>query len=86
MKRYFCGLMALGLLPGFTGHGKAQPTYGFTTLDVPGSAYPNSTSANGISASGQIVGGYSGAAAGTYAFLLDNGGYTTHGLVATPVP
>src|SRR5262249_25423830 len=52
MKRYFCGLMALGLLLCFTGHGKAQPTYGFTSLDGPGLTY---TDAYGINASGQVV-------------------------------
>jgi hypothetical protein len=37
-KCFFRGLMALGLLVGFTGHAKAQPTYAFTTLDRPGSS------------------------------------------------
>jgi uncharacterized membrane protein len=36
MKQWFCGLLALGLIVGLAGHAKAQPTYNFTTLDVPG--------------------------------------------------
>jgi probable HAF family extracellular repeat protein len=43
----------------------------YTTLDVPGASY---TSAQGINASGQIVGYY-----------WDAGG-TSHGFLATPVP
>ena len=35
MKPFFSSLMALGLLLGLAGHAKAQPTYSFTTLDVP---------------------------------------------------
>jgi hypothetical protein len=54
MKHWFC---ALGLLVGLAGHAKAQPTYSFTTLDVPGSSYASAT-ATGINASGQIVGYY----------------------------
>jgi probable HAF family extracellular repeat protein len=74
---FFCGLMALGLLLGLAGHAKAQPTYVFTTLDVPGSSFPNSTFANGINASGQIVGGFFSTGPNSHGFLLDNGGYTT---------
>jgi hypothetical protein len=40
MKRYLCSLVALGLLQGVTGLVKAQPTYAFTTLDVPGASAP----------------------------------------------
>jgi hypothetical protein len=39
MKRYLCCLVALGLLHGLTGHLKAQPTYSFATLDVPGASF-----------------------------------------------
>jgi probable HAF family extracellular repeat protein len=48
-----------------------QGTY--TTLDVPGSTQ---TFANGINASGQIVGWYDDDT-GPVAFLLDQGSYTT---------
>jgi probable HAF family extracellular repeat protein len=41
---------------------------------VPGSTY---TRANGINASGQIVGDYSDAAGHGHGFLLDHGSYTT---------
>ena len=73
MQRFLCGLMVLGLLMGVTGQATAQPTYNFTTLDVPGST---DTWASGINDSGQIVGGYFGAD-GTHGFLLDQGSYTT---------
>jgi probable HAF family extracellular repeat protein len=66
MKRYLCSLVALGVLQGVTGQVKAQPTYIFTTLDVPGSSY-TSASAPGINAAGQIVGSFG---------LLDHGTYT----------
>jgi uncharacterized membrane protein len=58
--------MALGLLLGTTVQAKAQPSYSFTTFDLPGSLGPNY--AFGINSSGQIVGYYG---------LLDNGIYTT---------
>src|SRR5262245_12085588 len=73
MIRFLFGLMALGLLIGLAGDAKAQPTYSFTTLDVPGSSENIGTGAFGINASGQIVGSY----ADGHGFLLDNGGYTT---------
>jgi uncharacterized membrane protein len=69
MKHLFCGLMALGLLVGLAADAKAQPTYSFTTLDW--------RWANGINASGQIVGYYYDAADRIYGFLLDKGSYTT---------
>jgi uncharacterized membrane protein len=72
MKHLFCGLMALGLLVALAGDAKAQPTYSFTTFDVPGSFIRNSTFAKGINSSGQIVGAYDG-----HGFLLDQGHYTT---------
>jgi hypothetical protein len=69
MKRYLCSLLALGLLQGVRGEVKAQPTYSFTTLDVPGASFPTtSIYASGINDLGQIVGG---------GLLLDHGSYTT---------
>jgi hypothetical protein len=64
MKRYLCSLVALGLLLGVTRQAMAQPSYSFTTLDLPGSTH---TFATGINASGQIVGAY-GDAAGQHGF------------------
>ena len=76
MKRFLCGLAALCLFLGMAGQGKGQPTYGFATLNVPGSSVPY-TYAFGIDASGQIVGSYSDAAGNRQGFLLDHGNYTT---------
>src|SRR5262245_58454771 len=76
MKRYLCSLVALGLLVGVTGQAMAQPSYSFTTLDVPGSSKASAI-ALGINASGQIVGSYYDAAYLHHGFLLDQGGYTT---------
>jgi hypothetical protein len=73
MKHLVCGLMALGLLVGLAGHANAQPTYSFTTFDVPGSS-SFATRLNGINSSGQIV-GFDGT--NNSGFLLDNGRYTT---------
>jgi hypothetical protein len=60
MKRFCCGLLALGLLLGSAGHAKTQPTYAFTRL-APG---PYSSGIRiipyGINASGQNVGGNDG--------------------------
>jgi hypothetical protein len=36
MKHSFCGATILGLFLGMAGQAMAQPTYSFTTLDVPG--------------------------------------------------
>src|SRR5262245_2109304 len=71
MKRYLYSLVALGLFVGVTGRAMAQPSYSFTTLDVPGTS-PNYAELNGINDSGQIVGSYGG-----HGFLLDQGSYTT---------
>jgi hypothetical protein len=62
MKQLFCGLMALGLILvfGIAGQGQGQPSYRFTTLDVPSSSYPEGFYATGINDSGQIVGYYPG--------------------------
>ena len=73
---FFCGLMALVLLQGVTGQVKAQPTYSYTTFDVPGAPFPRNIFATGINDSGQIVGGYQDATE-DHAFLLDQGIYTT---------
>jgi probable HAF family extracellular repeat protein len=74
--RFFCVPMAVGLLVGLAGDAKAQPTYSFTTLDVPGSFLPGLAPAIGINASGQIVGYYEDTTGG-HGFLLDQGSYTT---------
>jgi probable HAF family extracellular repeat protein len=79
MKRYLCSLIALGLVVGVTGRAMAQPSYTFSTLDVPGSSYAF-TSAFGINVSGQIVGEYADAV-GAHGFLYDQGSFTT---VAVP--
>jgi probable HAF family extracellular repeat protein len=67
--------MALGLLVGLAGDANAQPTYSFTTFDVPGST--GTTQAFGINDSGQIVGYYQADDSTSHGFLLDNGSYTT---------
>jgi probable HAF family extracellular repeat protein len=76
MKQWFCGLLAVGLLVGVTGQAMAQPSYSFTTLDVPGPFF-FSPSASGINASGQIVGQYQDAAGNYHGFLLDQSSFTT---------
>jgi probable HAF family extracellular repeat protein len=76
MKQWFCGLLAVGLLVGVTGQAMAQPSYSFTTLDVPGPFF-FSPSAQGINDSGQIVGSYQDAAGNEHGLLLDQGSYTT---------
>ena len=72
MKQWFYGLMALGLLQGVSAQVKAQPTYRFTTLDVPGSLFPerSSTGATGINAAGQIVGAYNFSLRGSLAIAI----------------
>src|SRR5437879_3297950 len=74
MKRFLSGLVALGLLMSLSGNAKAQPSYIYTTLDVPGATL---TSAFGINPSGEIVGAYRDAAFKGHGFLLDKGSYTT---------
>jgi hypothetical protein len=76
MKPYLCTLVALGLLMGITGHAMAQPSYRFSTLDVPGSSSSLPTVATGINDSGHIVGNDNI----TQGFLLVNGTYTTFGV------
>jgi hypothetical protein len=74
MNRLFGGLVALGLLVGGAGQGRAQPSYLYTTFDVPGSML--ATSPRGINNSGQIVGNYL-RLPGNHGFLLSGGSYTT---------
>jgi hypothetical protein len=72
MKRLLYGVVACGLLVGFSGPARAQ--YTFTTIDFPQEGV--STAAFGINASGQIVGSYDNGQA--HGFLLDvDGSYTT---------
>jgi probable HAF family extracellular repeat protein len=75
MKRFLCGLMAVGLFLGMAEQARSQPSYAFTTLDVPGSSSTRLCSANGINATGQIVGSYEDAA-GRHSFLLAQGSFT----------
>jgi probable HAF family extracellular repeat protein len=72
--RFCCGLVVLSLILALAGDAKAQPTYSFTTIDVPGALYTYPT---GINDSGQIVGFYRDASSTLHGFLLDNGSYTT---------
>jgi hypothetical protein len=67
--------MILALFLGMPGQAGAQPTYSFTTLDVPGAFFPRGTIAHGINASGQIVGYYNGFST-DHSFLLDHGNFT----------
>src|SRR6516162_8884849 len=77
MKPCFCGLLILGLFLAMAEPGQGQPTYAFSTLDVPGASFAfGLLNANGINDSGQIVGTYGGGA-GINGFLLDQGRYTT---------
>jgi hypothetical protein len=75
MKRFLCGSMVLGLLFGMAGQGEAQPTYTFTTLDVPGAYILDPAYAAGINASSQIVGSYYDVDS-FQGFLLDNSSST----------
>jgi hypothetical protein len=59
MKRWFCGLMTLGLVLAVAGQANAQVAqYTYTELDVPGATI---TQAYGINDKGQIVGDFSDA-------------------------
>jgi probable HAF family extracellular repeat protein len=73
MKPFFCCMTVLILVVDGARDAKAQVDYVYTTLGVPGSSF---TVANGINASGQIVGYYS-SDAGLHGFLLSGGNYTT---------
>src|SRR5438132_11927584 len=73
MNRMFCGLMGVGLFLGVAGQAKAaQPSYAFSTIDVPGAAF---TEAFGINSSGRIVGAYGNP--DVHGFVLDDGSDTT---------
>src|SRR6266849_4635074 len=72
MKRFLCGLVALGLF--VSGVGQAKSDYTFTTIDVPGST---GTQAFGINDVGVIVGGYFDARGTGHGFALSGGSYTT---------
>jgi probable HAF family extracellular repeat protein len=74
MKRVLCGLVALGLLVGGAGLAKGQPSYVYTTLDVPGSL---DTFANGINDAGQVVGWWADRNGRDHGFLYSEGRYTT---------
>jgi uncharacterized membrane protein len=80
MRRYLCGLMAVGLFLVMAGQGHGQPTYAFTQVDVPSSLFPSNTNATGINNSGQIAGGYQGGGSPPQGFLLDQGSYTPLGV------
>ena len=72
MQRFLCGFAAWSLLVGLTAPAQAQYTY--TTIDVPGAI---GTYAQGINASGQIVGYYEQPDR-AHGFVLDvDGSYTT---------
>jgi probable HAF family extracellular repeat protein len=76
--------MTLGLLVGLSGDAKAQPSYSFTTIHVPGaSSFPSQIVATGINASGQIVGSYQDAT-GFHDFLYKHGSFTTLDLPGVP--
>jgi probable HAF family extracellular repeat protein len=72
MKRFLCGVMALGLLLGSAGHAKTQPTYAFTRLDPGPYTSDIPIIPYGINASGQIVGTHGF----NEGFLFDHGTYT----------
>jgi probable HAF family extracellular repeat protein len=76
MKRYLCSLIALALFLGSETPSKGQPTYAFTTIDVPGASFPSPISAIGINGSGQIVGNSGGPGSAGGGFLFDQGIYT----------
>ena len=63
-----CGLLWAGVVPA-----RAQPSYVFTSLDVPGSIR---TEAHGINAAGQVVGEYF-AGNQDHGYLWSGGTYTT---------
>lgn len=78
MKRFLCGLVALGLFAGF--ETPAVADYIITTIDVPGSN-SGTTAAWGINDAGQIVGEYNGSpgahTSNSHGFLYSGGTYTT---------
>jgi hypothetical protein len=60
--------LAVGLVVGWAGQAKAEPSYAHTTIDVPGSS---STIAYGINDSGQIVREYRDTACGRIQTVLE---------------
>jgi probable HAF family extracellular repeat protein len=73
MKGFLFYLAAHAMLLGTTGLAKAQPSYAYTAIDVPGAFY---TFAAGINNAGQIVGEYIDDR-GTHGFMLTEGRFTT---------
>ena len=80
MKRFLCGLVALGVLVGGAGQGKAQQplSYSFTLFDAPGAVH--GTEATGINNSGEIVGYYYDDRVNERGFLYSGGTYTGLGV------
>jgi uncharacterized membrane protein len=79
MKRFLFGLVALALVISVASQAMAQPSYLYTTFDVPGAT---DTFALGINDSGLIVGYYlldtGGPVSEVHGFMLDDqGNYTT---------
>lgn len=74
MKRLLSDLLAIGVFVGGIEQAKAQPSYNYTTLAVPGGT---ETLPFGISGSGQIVGRYFDSRGVQQPFLLSGGSYTT---------
>src|SRR5438093_12324652 len=72
-------LLAISLLPGWTGPAFAQSTQentgaNFTILDFPGAG---DTTANGINNEGETVGRYVDAQGKSHGYLLSEDGFTT---------
>jgi probable HAF family extracellular repeat protein len=70
MKPFLCGLVALGLLVGGAGEAKGQPSYVYTTIDVPSSS--PFTQAFGVNDLGQVGGN-----SNNQGFLLSGGNLST---------
>ena len=67
-------ITSAGLSAGSINLDRTNPTFSFSTIDVPSSL---STSPQGINAGGAIVGGYTDANKVQHAFLLENGVFAT---------
>src|SRR6516165_6276623 len=80
MKPWFYGLLGVGMFLGMAAPAQGQPTYTFTTVDPPGSLFPDNNptqpTALGINAAGQIVGYYNDPLYNKHGFLLDQGSYS----------
>ncbi len=72
MNRILCGLLALGVFAGAVGQGHAD--YAYTSIDFPGAQF---TYAEGVNASGQVVGSYLGRDNTRHGFLFSGGTYTS---------